>query len=326
MKAIVVHKTEKQPRLSWESVPDISFTEDQVLVDVRATAVNRADLLQARGLYPPPPGESRILGLEMCGIISAVGKRVTGWQIGDKVMALLSGGGYAENVAVHHSLLMPLPEQWTFIQGAAVPEVWLTAYVNLFLEGGLTEGETVLIHAGASGVGTAAIQLARSVGARVLITAGSDAKLKACQKYGADMAINYKSQDFAEEIRSDSFKSGVNLIIDPIGGSYLKKNLAVLAENGRLVNIGLLGGRTAEVDLAVVLGKSLRLIGSRLRHRSLSEKIRITDSFQKRFRPLFDDGRLVPVVDSVFPVRDVHSAHDYVRRNENIGKVILEME
>ena len=202
----------------------------------------------------------------------------------------------------------------------------MTAYVNLFLEGGLTEGEILLIHAGASGVGTAAIQLAKSVGARVLITAGSDAKLTACQKYGADVAINYKSQDFAEVIRSGFFESGVNLIIDPIGGSYLQKNLAVLAENGRLVSIGLLGGRTAEVDLAVVLGKSLRLIGSRLRHRPLSEKIRIIDSFQKRFRPLFDDGRLVPVIDSVFPVWDAHSAHDYVRRNENIGKVILDME
>ena len=326
MKAIVVHKTKNQPRLNWESVPDISFNDEQVLVDVKASAVNRADLLQARGLYPPPAGESTILGLEMCGRISAMGHKVSGWKIGDRVMALLPGGGYAEKCAVHHKLLLPLPENWTYEQGAAIPEVWLTAYVNLFIEGRLTEGETVLIHAGASGVGTAAIQLAASSGARVVTTAGSAEKLAACRKYGAEKAINYNTQDFAAEIRSGPAAGSVSLILDPIGGSYLTRNLAVLAENGRLVNIGLLGGRTAEIDLAVVLGKSLHIIGSRLRHRSLTEKIRITAAFRKRFWSHFIASRMEPVIDSVFSIRDAGSAHDHVRRDKNIGKVILKLD
>ncbi len=191
MKAIVVKPNATAPRLVWESVPDISYDADQVLVDIFATAVNRADLLQARGLYPPPPGESEILGLEMCGRIAAIGDGVDGWQVGDAVMALLPGGGYAEKVAVHHQMLMPLPDNWSFEQGAAVPEVWLTAFVNLFLEGRLAKGQTVLIHAGASGVGTAAIQQAAAAGAKVLTTAGSDPKLATCRKFGAELAINY---------------------------------------------------------------------------------------------------------------------------------------
>lgn len=325
MKAIVVHPHEKASGLSWEAVPDLSVSDDQVLVDVAATAVNRADLLQARGLYPPPPGESHILGLEMSGRVAAVGDQVSGWQIGDRVMALLAGGGYAEKVAVHHKLLMPLPDRWTMAQGAAIPEVWLTAFVNLFLEGRLAETETVLIHAGASGVGSAAIQLAAVSGAKVLTTAGSEMKLEACRKFGAAFAIHHKEKDFAVEIASGATgqPGGVDLVLDPIGGDYFERNLAVLNENGRLVNIGLMGGGKAELDLAVLLGKSLRIIGSRLRHRPLSEKKDITAAFMDRFWPLLDDGRLVPVIDSVFPIQQAQAAHDHMRRNKNIGKIIL---
>jgi putative PIG3 family NAD(P)H quinone oxidoreductase len=325
MKAIVVHPHRKAPRLSWETVPDISVSDDQVLVDVAATAVNRADLLQARGLYPPPPGASPILGLEMSGRVASVGDQVSGWQIGDRVMALLAGGGYAEKVAVHHKLLMPLPDKWTMAQGAAIPEVWLTAFVNLFLEGLLAENETVLIHAGASGVGSAAIQLAAVSGAKVLTTAGSEMKLEACRKHGAAFAIHYKEKDFAVEIASGATgqPGGVDLVLDPIGGDYFERNLAVLNENGRLVNIGLMGGRKAELDLAMLLGKSLRIIGSRLRHRPLEEKINITAAFKERFWPLFEEGALVPVIDSVFPIHRAQAAHDHMRQNKNIGKIIL---
>jgi putative PIG3 family NAD(P)H quinone oxidoreductase len=328
MKAIIVQPDETAPRLEWAAVPDILFTDNEVLVEVAATAVNRADLLQARGLYPPPPGESDILGLEISGRIAAVGGKVSGWRIGDRVMALVAGGGYAEKAAVPSGLLMPLPESWTFEQGAAIPEVWLTAFVNLFLEGRLAEGETVLIHAGASGVGTAATQLAAVSGAKVLTTAGSEAKLEACRQYGAALAIHYEERDFAAEIAAfaDGQRSGVDLVLDPVGGDYFERNLTVLNENGRLVNIGLMGGRKAELDLATVLGKSLRIIGSRLRPRPLAEKIEITTAFRDRFWPLLEAGRLVPVIDSVFPIHQAQAAHDHMRLNKNIGKIILSLQ
>ena len=203
--------------------------------------------------------------------------------------------------------------------------MWLTAFVNLFLEGRLAKGQTVLIHAGASGVGTAAIQLAAASGATVLTTAGSETKLAACRKYGADLAINYKTQDFSAEIQSYLKQMGanLNLILDPVGGGYLMKNLSILGENGRLVNIGLLGGRKTEVDLAPVLGKSLRIIGSRLRSRPLAEKIEITAKFRERFEPLLAEGRLEPVIDSIFPISDAQAAHHQIRQNNNIGKIIL---
>jgi len=327
MKAIVVREAAgKTPALVWAEVTDLVCGAETLLVEVHATAVNRADLLQARGLYPPPPGESEILGLEISGRIAEVGSQVTRWRIGDRVMALLAGGGYAEKAVVPPALLMPLPDGWTFVQGAAIPEVWLTAFVNLFLEGRLAPGETVLVHAGASGVGTAAIQLAAVAGARVLVTAGSEPKLEACRGYGADVAINYKTDDFAAGILAATHGNGVDVVLDPVGGAYLEKNLGVLRENGRLVTIGLLGGRSAEVDLALVLGKSLRIIGSRLRVRPLAEKAAIITQFSERFLPLLVSGHLRPVIDTVFPIQQAVAAHDYVRRNRNIGKVVLEIE
>jgi putative PIG3 family NAD(P)H quinone oxidoreductase len=336
MKAIVVKSENEKSKLVWEEIPDIKPKPDEVLVDIKATAVNRADLLQAKGLYPPPPGESEIMGLEMAGVVSAVGDQVKGRKIGERVVGLLSGGGYAQQVAIHSQMLLQMPDRWSFSQGAAIPEVWLTAFSNLFLEAELKSGQTVMIHAGGSGVGTAGIQMAREAGAVVYVTAGTAAKLDRCRELGAALGVNYKEQDFVEEVIKEqdfveevmaaSHGRGVDIILDPIGGAYLNQNLDLLNEGGRLVNIGLLGGGTAEINLGAVLGKSLRIIGTRLRSRPLVQKIEITRMFADRFWPMLEAGRLQPIIDSVFKIEDAHSAHDYVKQNKNTGKVILEVE
>jgi putative PIG3 family NAD(P)H quinone oxidoreductase len=325
MKAIVVKRTEGEPTLSWEDVPDVTYGPDEVLVDIKATAVNRADLLQARGDYPPPPGESEILGLEMCGVVAAVGDTAKGWQVGDCVLGLLAGGGYAEQVAVHPQMLIPLPDSWAFTVGAAVPEVWLTAFSNLFLEGSLQSGERVLIHAGGSGVGTAGIQLCLAAGATAYVTAGSATKLDKCRELGASLAVNYKEQDFFNEVMEFTDNHGVDLILDPVGAAYLTKNINLLAVNGRLINIGLMGGSETEINLGAILGKSLRIIGTRLRPRPLAEKISITREFENRFWSMLAEDRLQPVIDSVFPIEEAQAAHRCLRQNKNIGKVVLEM-
>lgn len=323
MKAIKVKQEEEGPVLFWGETADPTYTPAEVLVAVRATAVNRADLSQARGHYPPPPGVTDIIGLEMAGEIIALGNEVQGWQIGDRVCALLAGGGYAEKAAVHHQMLLRLPADWSFEQGAAVPEVWYTAFVNLFLEANLQPGETALIHAGASGVGTAAIQLVREAGARAIATAGTAEKVAYCQQLGSELAVNYKEQDFLAVVQAATNGAGVDVILDPVGASYLEKNLKALRPNGRLVLIGSLGGRTAEADLGLVLGKSLKLIGSRLRPRPVSEKIEITRRFQEWAWPALVAGKMRPILDRIFPIEDAQAAHEYVRQNQNIGKVIL---
>lgn len=323
MKAIVVHQAAEEPRLVWADVPEPSMGAADVLVRVRAAAVNRADLLQARGGYAPPAGASEILGLEMAGDIVAVGAAVVGWQPGERVCALLPGGGYAERVAVPYEMLLRLPDGWSYAQGAAVPEVWYTAFVNLFLEGDLRTGERVLIHAGASGVGTAAIQLARSMGAEVYATAGTDEKVAVCRHLGAAHAVNYKQADFLPAILEATAGEGVDLILDPVGAAYLPRNLQLLRGQGRLVSIGLLSGGQTTLDMGLLLRKRLRLVGSTLRGRPLAEKIAITEQFRARFWPLLVHGALQPIIDRAFPLPDAQEAHAYVRQNRNIGKVIL---
>ena len=326
MKAIVVKGDNEAPVLVWEAVEEVEFAVDEVLVAVRATAVNRADLLQARGGYAPPEGASEILGLEMAGVIEAVGEEVVDWQVGDRVCALLPGGGYAEKAAVPAEMLMKLPDEWTFAQGTAVPEVWFTAFVNLFLEGDLQSGETVLLHAGASGVGTAAIQLAKAIGATVFVTASMPEKLRRCRELGADLAVNYKEEDFLTAVQEATEGKGVDVILDPVGGSYLQRNVEALARFGRLVNIGLLGGVAGEINMGLLLRKRLKIIGSTLRTRSLSEKIDITQQFSQRFWPALASGALQPVIDSTFPIREAQQAHAYVAANKNTGKVVLLLE
>ncbi len=325
MKAITVEQRDGKPVLIWVEAPDVEYGPDEVLIDVKASAVNRADLSQARGNYPPPPGVTDILGLEASGVIAAMGAEVENWRVGDRVCCLLPGGGYAEQVAAPAGMLLTLPEDWTFEQGAAIPEAWLTAYVNLFGEGKLQEGETVLIHAGGSGVGTAAIQLARKAGATVFITAGTEEKLNTARELGASLAINYKEADFAKEVNSFTGGEGVDLVIDPVGATHVGRDLAILRAGGRLIVLGLLSGVQAEINLAHILGKSLHIIGSRLRPRSVDEKIAITQGFADRFWSLFERGELAPVIDRVFPLPQANDAHEYVRQDRNTGKVILSL-
>jgi putative PIG3 family NAD(P)H quinone oxidoreductase len=321
MKAIRVKNVDGQPHLFWQDAPDLQPGPAEALVAVKATAVNRADLAQARGSYAPPPGVTDILGLEMAGEIVALGADVTGWAPGERVCGLLPGGGYASQATVHHGMLLRIPDEWSFVLGAAVPEVWYTAYVNLFLEGGLRAGETALIHAGASGVGTAAIQLAREAGATVIATAGSATKCQRCLELGAAIAINYRDRSFMEE--AQGVTGEVNLILDPVGASFLEANLRLLAPKGRLVNIGSLSGQKAEIDLGLVLGKQLRIVGSLLRPRPLVEKLAITERFRQEVWPLLTNGRVTPVIDRIWPIEQAQDAHDHVRANQNVGKVIL---
>jgi putative PIG3 family NAD(P)H quinone oxidoreductase len=303
--------------------PRPELDPERVLVEVHATAVNRADLLQRRGLYPPPPGESEILGLEAAGVVAEVGGAVRDWRPGDRVMCLLGGGGYAEYVAVPQGMLLPIPAELSFEEAAAIPEVFYTAYMTLVAEAGLAAGETVLIHAGGSGVGTASIQLARALGAHALVTAGQADKLERCRALGAEGGINYKEEDFAARGRELTGGRGVDVILDCVGGQYLERNLALLAPKGRLVIIGLMGGAKADINLALVVGKRLRVIGTVLRTRTLEEKLVLTTGVREQILPLLASGTLRPVIDSTYALADVAAAHDHVASNANFGKVIL---
>ncbi len=325
MNGIMVRGEQDDPVLVWEEVADLAAGPGELLVDVRATAVNRADLSQARGNYPPPPGASEILGLEMAGVVAAVGEEVTGWQVGDRVCALLPGGGYAEQVVVPAGMLMRIPDDWSFTDAAAIPEVWMTAYLNLFLEGGLKSGESALIHAGASGVGTAAIQLVTATGSRAFVTAGSDEKLERCRELGATLTVNRKRDDFLTAVMKATDGVGVDVILDPVGAAYLERNIKALARFGRLVQIGLLSGSRAELDLGQVMGKRLMLKGSTLRTRPLAEKVDITRRIERDVWPKLVDGTFSPIVDTVFPIQEAQAAHQYVVEDRNVGKVILEV-
>ncbi len=325
MKAIVVQSDQENRPLIWQEVPDPRYGPDEVLVDIHAAALNRADLMQRAGNYPPPPGASDILGLEMAGRIAGVGANVTDWQIGDRVCALLPGGGYAEQVNVPQQMLIPIPDNWSYEQGAAIPEVFLTAFVNLFIEAGLQEGETVLIHGGASGVGTAGIQLAREAGCRVFTTAGTEEKVIRCADLGAELAINYKQEDFAERIEAHTNGEGVDVILDMVGAAYLERNLRLLKLRGRLVFISMLSGAKTEINLGALMGRRLRLIGSVLRSRSLAEKVEIKERFMQRFWPLLLAGAIQPIIDSVYPIEQADEAQRYMAENKNIGKIILQV-
>jgi putative PIG3 family NAD(P)H quinone oxidoreductase len=322
VKAILV-KDDATHSLYLADAPAPQSGSEAVLIEIHAAAVNRADLLQRRGLYPPPSGESEIMGLEAAGVIVEKGAKVIDWQIGERVMCLLGGGGYAEYVAANQNMLLRIPEHLSFEQAAAIPEAFYTAFVNLFLEGDLSAGESLLIHAGASGVGTAAIQLARHAAAKVFVTAGSAEKIQRCLELGADEGSNYKTDDFAARVAELTQQQGVDVILDCVGGEYLQKNLSLLRLKGRLVLIGLLGGAKAEIDLALVLRKRLRLLGSVLRSRTLAEKITITAAFKEKILPLFANRQIHPVIDSIYPLAETGAAHEHVAANKNLGKVVL---
>lgn len=320
-----IHVLADQPDrpLVWQETADPTYGPDEVLVDIHATALNRADLLQRSGNYPPPPGAPDILGLEMAGVVAAVGSHVRAWRPGDRVCALLGGGGYAERVAVHQTQLMPVLPEWSFADAAALPEVYLTAFVNLFIEAHIKPGEIALVHGGASGVGTAAIQLLHHLGHRVIVTAGSDAKVEACRKLGADLAINYHQEDFAEQVRSFTQGQGVDVILDMVGKDYFDRNIDLLKTRGRLVFIATLSGAQVQLDIGRIMRKRVRLIGSVLRSRTLDEKQEIRDAFVNRCGRLMEQGRIKPVIDKVFPIQEANAAHAYMASNQNIGKIVL---
>ncbi|MDX5421644.1 MAG: NAD(P)H-quinone oxidoreductase [Hymenobacteraceae bacterium] len=297
----------------------------ELLVKVHATALNRADTLQRQGKYPPPKGASPLLGLEIAGEVVEAGLKCTRFKKGDKVFGLLPGGGYAECAIIHEEMAMPVPQNLSMEEAAAIPEVFLTAYQALAWLGKLQAGERVLIHAGASGVGTAAIQLARAMRAEVLVTA-SEQKLEACRKLGASRAINYKEVPFEDEVLAHTNGEGVDVIVDFVAGPYFKQNIECLRQDGRLVLLASLGGGKVEgFDLRQILIKRLQLIGSTLRSRSKEYQIRLTQEMSAFAMPLFADGCMWPVVDSVFNWKDVAAAHRYMEENKNIGKIVLKV-
>jgi len=323
VKAICVEENEARS-IHWKEVPDPTPNSAEVVIDIHASAVNRADLLQRFGNYPPPPGAPPYMGLEAAGVVSEVGDGVDGWAVGDRVFTLLGGGGYAERVAAHADLLIRIPDAWSFEQATAVPEVFYTAYLNLFLEGDLKPDETVLIHGGASGVGTAGIQMAREAGCRIIVTAGRDDKVAFCEKLGADMAINYKEQEFEKAVREAS-PDGVDVILDIAAADYLKPNMNLLKTRGRLVIIALLTGAITEIDLSTLMRGRQRVIGSVLRSRSHAEKKEIHDRFDERFWPDLVSGKIEPVIYQTVPIEETAEAQAILQRNENIGKVILKV-
>ena len=298
---------------------------DQILVRVRATALNRADTLQRQSLYPPPPGESDVLGLELAGEVEAVGSAVRDVHVGDRVFGLVGGGGYAEKAALDARMAMSMPAGWSFAEAAAVPEVFFTAQETLFTLAELRAGETVLIHAGASGVGTAGIQMARKTGANVLVTAGSTEKIARCVELGATAGCNYKERGFADWVHERTDGRGVDVIEDFIGAAYWDDNLKSLAVGGRLVLVGFMGGTKAQTNLGLILMKRLRIFGSVLRSRPLADKIDVTRRFQADWLPLLEAGRIKPIIDRRFSLHEAADAHRYMEANKNVGKIILDV-
>ncbi|MBI4595108.1 MAG: NAD(P)H-quinone oxidoreductase [Candidatus Tectomicrobia bacterium] len=326
MKAILVEKPGGAEQLKLGKFPMPEVGEHSLLVKVKATALNRADILQREGKYPPPQGASPILGLEIAGIVETVGSKAINWKKGDKVFGLLPGGGYAEYAVIHEDMALLVPENISFEEAAAIPEVFLTAFQCLVWLAELKEGEIVLIHAGASGVGTAAIQLARESGAKIIVTA-SQAKHKICRQLGAELTIDYKTQDFCGEILKHTNNYGADVIIDFIGGPNFKPNILSLARDGRLIMLAVLGGGNVnEVDIRHILAKRLKIIGSTLRSRSLDYQIKLTKEFKDFAYEKIKSGRITPVIDKVFNWKDVAEAHRRMEENKNAGKIVLRVE
>jgi len=323
MRAVVAERNGGPEVLSVREVPDPVAGPGEVLVEVVATAVNRADTLQRQGFYPPPPGASDIIGLECSGRVAALGEGVEGWQVGDEVCALLAGGGYAELVAVPAGQLMPVPAGIDLVTAAALPEVACTVWSNLFMVAGLTAGEAVLVHGGAGGIGTFAIQLAHQLGARVLTTGGTPDKLGLCGSLGADVTINYREQDFVEVVREQTDGHGVDVILDNMGAKYLDRNLAALANEGRLVIIGMQGGTKGELDIAKLLNKRAAVIATSLRSRPAADKAAICAAVVEHVWPLVADGLVRPIVHEVMSLKDVADAHTVMAEGTHTGKILL---
>lgn len=323
MKAVLIKEFGGPEVLSLGNFETPTPSSSEVLIKVKATALNRADTLQRKGLYPPPKGESPILGLELSGVVESLGTSVTKVKVGDRVCALLSGGGYAEYAVVHEDMLIPIPESISFQDAAGIPEVFLTAYQALIYLAALQSKEIILIHAGASGVGTAAIQIAKSIGAKVIVTA-SEGKHTICNSLSADQCIDYKSEDFHKEVMKATAGEGVNVILDFLAASYFQKNIDSLSRDGRMVMLATMGGtKISELDMGKIVWKRLKIMGSTLRARSLDYKIKLTNDFVSQFYSKLSSGEIKPIIDSQFDWKDAAEAHKRMEANLNAGKIIL---
>ncbi len=323
MRAVVVTRPGGPEVLDWQEVDDPVPAPGEVLLAVAASAVNRADLLQRQGHYDPPPGSSPYPGLECSGRVLALGEDVTGWSVGDEACALLSGGGYAERVAVPAGQLLPLPTGVGLVDAAALPEAACTVWSNVFMLAGLRPGETLLVHGGSSGIGTMAIQLGVAAGARVAVTAGSADKLARCRELGAEILVSYREQDFVEVVRAATDGHGADVVLDNMGAAYLARNVDVLATNGRLANIGLQGGARGELDLGRLMAKRGAVLSTGLRARPPEEKAAIVASVREHVWPHVEAGRVRPVVDRVLAMADAAEAHRVVEGSTHVGKVLL---
>lgn len=323
MHAITIPEPGGPEALVWAEVPDPVPGEGEVLVEVAASAVNRADILQRQGFYNPPPGASPYPGLECSGRISALGTGVSGWAVGDEVCALLAGGGYAEKVAVPAGQLLPVPGGLDVLSAAALPEVTCTVWSNVFMVSHLRPGETLLVHGGASGIGTMAIQLGKAAGAKVAVTAGGKGKLERCAELGADILIDYREQDFVEEVRAATDGAGADVILDIMGAKYLERNLKALAVNGRLAIIGMQGGVKAELNIGTLLNKRAAITATSLRGRPLGEKTSIVAAVREHVWPLIAAGQVKPIVDRTLPLSEAAHGHRVVEESGHIGKVLL---
>jgi len=323
MRAVVLREHGGPEVLAVSESPDPVAAPEEVLVRVHATALNRADLLQRMGMYPNPfPADDEVPGLEFAGEVISCGARVTMWKPGDRIMGIVSGGAYAERLVIHERQAMAVPAGMSWTDAAAIPEVFITAWDALVVQGGLTSGRWAMVHAGASGVGTAAIQICRAIGARIVVTC-SAGKVQACRDLGADVVVDYGSQDFVEEARSATGGAGVDVILDVIGGEYVEKNIAALAVKGRIIQVGVMAGKPLPFNVGLLLGKRASITGTVLRARPTEEKIAISRQFAAEMLPLFTTGQMKPVVDSVYPIEKIADAHIHMANNANVGKIVV---
>ena len=325
MRAVVASKPGGPEVLTVAELPDLTPGRGEVLIEVAAAGLNRADLLQRQGFYPPPPGASEVIGMEVSGTVAALGDGVDGWQVGDRVCALLAGGGYASQVVVPAGQLMPVPEGVSLVEAAALPEVACTVWSNVFMVGALQANECFLVHGGAGGIGTMAIQLAHHLGARVFATAGTPEKRALCASLGADVVINYREETFEDVIKDHTEGRGVDVILDNMGAKYLARNVSALADSGRLVIIGLQGGTKAELDINALMRKRAAVIGTTLRSRSVAGKSAICASVVEHVWPLVAAGEVEPVIDVVLPFDQVAEAHRRMEAGEHSGKILLRL-
>ena len=323
MKAITLPQPGGPEALVLDDVPDPMPRPGEVVVEVVAAGVNRADVMQRQGHYDPPPGSSAYPGLEVSGRIAQVGDGVDGWSVGDEVCALLTGGGYAEKVTVPAGQLLPVPAGVSLEDAAALPEVACSVWSNIFMTANIQPGEVLLVHGGGSGIGTMAVQLGREVGARVAVTAGSPEKLEVCRELGASILVNYRTEDFEAVVREATDGHGADVILDTIGAKYLARNVGLLAVNGRLVVIGLQGGRTAEIDLGAMLAKRCALVATTLRARPAAEKAVIVAAVREHVWPLIESGRVRPIVHAAYPLGDAAGAHREMEASTLVGKLLL---